>query len=223
MQSCLARLLWDMEGRESDNIFYYARSIYPTHGRLVRYNFTGNTYSMLFIETIFANLPYKTVTDYVVNGNGIEPVLEPCENSAGLHEALERCLPEFARLYVRLDFRDEDAIDHALFDFGLSYFHRHPNDPVWIRYFACLKDSVGAYGELAEWAPERRWSDVFGSICGRKFVSKNYKWSIRRSSKSIRKAYEFYERHLRGNQVFRKLQKILGKVVNIQNTGRSSG
>lgn len=213
MQSCLARLLWDIEGKEHDNIFYYARSIYPTHGKLIRHNFTGNTYSLVFIETIFANLPYKSVADYVETENGIDPVLEPCDNSSELHEAMERCLPEFARAYVRIDFRDEDAINRAMFDFGLSYFHRHPNDPIWLKYFACLKDSVGAYGELVEWAPRRTWKDVFMSICGKKFITRNYKWSVRRSSKSIRKAYRFYERHLRGKNAFKKFQKITRKVL----------
>lgn len=213
MQSCLARLLWHVEGKESENIFYYARSIYPTHGKLIRYNFTGNTYSMLFIETIFANLPYKTLTNYAETENGIEPVLEPGEYNPELYLAMERCLPEFAREYVRLDLRDEDAINRAMFDFGLSYFHKHPNDPIWLKYFACLKDSVGAYGELVEWAPERKWSDILKSICGKKFITKNYKWSIRRSSKSIRKAYSFYERHIKGRKAFKKLQKILGKVI----------
>ena len=213
MQSCLARLLWDIEGKEHDNIFYYARSIYPTHGKLIRHNFTGNTYSLIFIETIFANLPYKSVADYVETENGIDPVLEPCDNSSELHEAMERCLPEFARAYVRIDFRDEDAINRAMFDFGLSYFHRHPNDPIWLKYFACLKDSVGAYGELVEWAPRRTWKDVFMSICGKKFITRNYKWSVRRSSKSIRKAYRFYERHLRGKNAFKKFQKITRKVL----------
>ena len=100
-----------------------------------------------------------------------------------------------------------------MFDFGLSYFHRHPNDPIWLKYFACLKDSVGAYGELVEWAPRRTWKDVFMSICGKKFITRNYKWSVRRSSKSIRKAYRFYERHLRGKNAFKKFQKITRKVL----------
>ncbi len=213
MQSCLARLLWHIEGKESDNIFYYARSIYPTHGRLIRYNFTGNTYSMIFIETIFANLPYKTLTSYTETENGIEPVIEPSEYNAELYLAMERCLPEFARAYVQLDLRDEDAINRAMFDFGLSYFHRYPNDPIWIKYFAGLKDSIGVYGELVEWAPQEKWGDILQSICGKEFNTKNYKWSIKRSSRSIRKAYSFYERHFKGKEAFKKLQKILGKVI----------
>ena len=213
MQSCLARLLWDIEGKESDNIFYYARSIYPTHGKLIRYNFTANTYSMIFIETIFANLPYKALTNYVETENGIEPVLEPCEYNSELYLALEQCLPEFTRAYVRLDLRDEDAINRAMFDFGLSYFHRHPDDPIWSKYFAGLKDSTGVYGELIEWAPKNTWSDILKSIYGKKFITKNYKWSIRRSSKSIRKAYNFYEKHLKGKKTFKRLQKVLGKMI----------
>lgn len=213
MQTCLARILWNMQGRSDDNIFYYARSIYPTHGNLIRYNFTGNTFSMIFIETYFANVPYKTVSAYEESGERVEPVIIPCENSMELHEAMERCLPEFARRYVRLNFQEEEAIDRALFDFGLSYFHRHPNDPIWIKFFAGLKDSVSAFGEPIEWAPPRRWKDVVGTICGRKFVTKNHKWSIQRSSKSIKKAYKFYVKHLRGKKVVKKVQRLLTKIA----------
>ena len=63
-QTCLARLLWEADGKESQNIFYYARSIYPSEGNIIRYNFTANTYSMIFIESIFANLPYRSIASY---------------------------------------------------------------------------------------------------------------------------------------------------------------
>lgn len=212
MQTCLARILWNLRGKTDDNIFYYARSIYPTHGNLIRYNFTGNTFSMIFIEAIFANLPYKTVSAYTETADGIEPVIVPCENNAELHEALEKCLPDFARRYVQLDFQEEEEADRISFDFGLSYFHRHPNDPIWLRYFAGLKDSVSAFGELVEWAPPRTWKSVVGTICGRKFVTKNHKWSVQRSSKSIQTAYKFYVKHLRGKKATNKIQKLLAKI-----------
>lgn len=213
MQTCLARILWNMQGKTDDNIFYYARSIYPTHGNLIRYNFTGNTFSMIFIEAFFANLPYKTVSAYTESTEGVEPVIVPCENNMELHEAMEKCLPEFARKYVGLDFQNEEAIDRALFDFGLSYFHRHPNDPIWIKFFAGLKDSVSAFGKPIEWAPPRSWKDVAGTICGRKFVTKNHKWSIKRSSRSIQIAYKFYVKHLRGKEGVKKIQKLLAKIA----------
>ena len=63
-QNCLARLLWKAAGYKHVTYFYYARSIYPSNGHLIRYNFTGNTYSQIFIESIFANLPYRSVSSY---------------------------------------------------------------------------------------------------------------------------------------------------------------
>lgn len=208
-QTCLAKLLWDIQGKVEDNVFYYARSIYPTHENLIRYNFTGNTFSLVFIENIFANLPYRSVKDYMETDKGIEPVLVPNENNVELHEALENYLPYFAKNYVNLEFQNEEAINRALFDFGLSYFHRHPNDPIWIRYFAGLKDSISSYKEPIAWAPPMEWKDVFGILCGKKFITKNKNWSIKQSSKSIKKAYSFYSKRLKGKKIVKRLRKVL--------------
>ncbi len=208
-QTCLAKLLWDIQRKVEDNIFYYARSIYPTHKNLIRYNFTGNTFSLVFIENIFANLPYQSVKNYMETDKGIEPVFVPNENNVELHEALEKYLPYFAKNYVNLEFQNEEAINRALFDFGLSYFHRNPNDPIWIRYFAGLKDAVSSYKEPIAWAPPMRWKDVFGILCGKKFITKNKNWSIKQSSKSIKKAYSFYSKRLKGKKVVKKLRKVL--------------
>lgn len=212
-QTCLAKLLWDIQGKVDDNIFYYVRSIYPTHENLIRYHFTGNTFSLIFIEAIFANLPYKSIENYIETENGIEPVIVSCENNVELHKAMERYLPYFARSYVKLEFQNEDAINRAMFDFGLSYFHRHPNDPIWIKYFAGLKYSSNLFGEPIAWAPPMKWKDVFGILSGKKFVTKNKNWSIKRSSKSIRKAYGFYSKHLKGRKFVKNLRKKLLVIV----------
>lgn len=87
---------------------------------------------MAFLETIFANLPYKSVERYIETEGGMVPEIVPSENDSLLHENLERYLPEFTRDYCGMDFEDEDAIDSALFDFGLSFFRRNKNDKIWL-------------------------------------------------------------------------------------------
>lgn len=212
-QTCLAKLIWDITGRKDDNIFFYARTIYPTHDNIIRYNFTANNFSLIFIETIFANMPYRSVSKYTENEDGIiEPVIVPCENDSKLHELLEKYLPQFAHDYAKMELENEDAIGSALFDFSLSYFHRHPNDPVWINCFAQLKDSVAAYGKVREWAPAMTWGDVMAAIKGQKFSTNNMDWSIKRSSKSIQKAFNFYAKHLRGKKFTEKVLKLCRKI-----------
>ena len=116
-QTSLAKILWHIRGKKEDNIFYYARTIYPTHDHIVRYNFTTNNFSLIFVETLFANLHYKSIEEFTENENGVvEPIIVENENDMELQEAMEKYLPEFARDYVNIDFLNEEACDRACFD-----------------------------------------------------------------------------------------------------------
>lgn len=213
-QTCLANILWDIQGKQDDNIFYYARSIYPTHGNLIRYNFTCNTFSMIFIEAIFANLPYQSITKYQENEEGLmEPVIQESDYHKLVYDGLSVYLPRFARDYARMDFQDEDAIDHALFDFGLSYFHRHPNDPIWLQFIAPLKYSETMHGDPVLWAPPMKWKDIFNSMCGKKFATKNKGWSLQLSTKGIKRMHTMYIKHFKDKKLTGKIRKVLGKLL----------
>ncbi|MBO4983648.1 MAG: CDP-glycerol glycerophosphotransferase family protein [Clostridia bacterium] len=211
-QTSLARIIWHLRGKVEDNIFYYARTIYPTHDHIIRHNFTVNNFSLIFVETIFANLHYKSIEEFVENENGVvEPVIEENENDKELQVAMEEYLPKFATDYVSLDLLDEDGCDRACFDFGLSYFHRHPNDPMWLKCFTQLKDSATTFGKRTEWAPPMTWKDIFASMRGKYFVTKNKKLSLQRSSKSVQFVYKFYYKHIKGKMLARIIRKIFGK------------
>ncbi len=211
-QTSLAKILWHIRGKEEDNIFYYARTIYPTHGHIVRYNFTANNFSLIFVETLFANLHYKSIEEFTENENGVvEPVIVANENDMELQEAMEKYLPEFARAYVNIDFLNEDDCDRACFDFGLSYFHRHPKDPMWVKCFTKLKDSATTYGKRTEWAPPMRWRDIFASMKGKKFETKNMELSLQQSSRMIRWVYKFYVKHLKGKKFTERIRRFFGK------------
>ena len=64
-QDCLDRLLNNISDKTINTIFFYARSIYPTVGTAVRYNYTSKMTSLIFIESIFANIPYQSIQDIV--------------------------------------------------------------------------------------------------------------------------------------------------------------
>lgn len=205
-QTCLAKILSDMQNEEVENIFYYARSIYPTHGKLIRYNFSMNNWSYIFIETIFANLPYKSIKNYEMVNEVVSPVIISCENNELVHQALETWLPAFAKDFAALKLENEKAIEYTLFDFGLSYFHRNGKDSIFADNFASLKDSVSIYGETTEWAPEITWKAIAQFIGGKRFVTKNMTLSVQRSAPIFKKMYKFYQKTLKKKMKNRKLK-----------------
>lgn len=211
-QTCLAKLLWEAEGKKTDNIFYYARSIYPSEENLIRYNFTGNNYSYIFIEAIFANLPYKSISAYEKKGGRIEPVIRERKNCESVHRALEDFLPRFAEDFSGLLLQDELGIQRALFDFGLSYFHNHPSQKILVENIAPLNDSVSLYGQEREFAPEITSAVIFKRMLGQYFVTSSIKMSLARSKPIFRKTYNWYHNQFRRSKYGKKIDAKLKKV-----------
>ena len=211
-QTCLSKLINNITGNEEENIFYYARSIYPSHGKVIRYNFTANNFSLIFIEAIFANLHYKTVSQYVETENGMEPIITPNDNNAELHEMMQEYLPKFTEDYMSLELENENDLERSLFDFGLSFFHRNPKHSVLFNCISTLKDSVASNGNPIEWAPPITWKDVFGKLKGKNIRTKNVDWSISRSSRSIKMSYNFYKKHLKGKKTMSTIKKVAKKL-----------
>lgn len=210
-QTCLARLLWEADGKESQNIFYYARSIYPSEGNIIRYNFTANTYSMIFIESIFANLPYRSIASYKKEHGKIIPVMQPCKNNMALHHALERLLPQFSKDFANLKLVDIQAAEHSLFDFALSYFHNNQSDEIFAQTTATLYDSVAIYGSVAEYAPPITLKAIIRWLNGEHFNTKNFKLSLARSSWLLRKAYSIYYSRIDGTRFIIILNQLRHK------------
>ncbi len=213
-QTCLQKLLQAATGHDEEVAFYYARSIYPTQGNCIRYNFTGNNYSMIFIESIFANLPYETVKRYQVAANGkIEPVLTTCENNAAIHQSLCRYLPEFARDYAALPFLDEANIRSVLFDFGLSFFHRNKRADIFLQTLATLQDAVGLFDDKVEYARGVKTRDILKWLGGGHFYTKDFGMSFEKSGGLFQKAYRFYCLHVKETWLERVINQFraLGK------------
>ena len=198
-QDTMVKLCQDIVGQEIDVPFYYSRSVLPTMGSSVRYNFTTNTTKQYFIECIFANMPYRSVESYEMKDGRIEPVIVPLQCDANLFDAMERILPEFAASYAALDLDHPEDTDRALYDFALDYYKDNLTNDAFIENISTLKDSVALYGKKREYAPpytmenlEQFANKTYGRGAG--VITTSITMSVMRSSDEVRDRYcEMYQ------------------------------
>lgn len=199
-QDCLVRLMNEANGGEIDSPMYYVRSIYPSIGHSIRYNFTEKTYSLLFVESIFSNVPYKTISAYQEVNGRIEPVITPCDNNQDLHANFEKNFAQFAKDYCALDIQDEETILHYLYNFGVSYFHKHKNQPIFLEVLGNLKDSVTMGGKVEEYAPPITFQTLIDWKNGKSFRTNDMQMSMKQTNfvfRGIYKGYAFYCKKIR--------------------------
>lgn len=200
-QDCLTRLLQVAAGQEIDNPMYYVRSIYPTIGHSIRYNYTSNTHSVVFAESIFANLPYKTIENYERKDGVIQPVFHSCANDKEMNKALEIYLVRFAKDFCALELEDETTTGHYLYDFGMAYFKPSTDDHILLDVFGSLKDAV-ALGERAEeYAPPVTLKTIINWLHGQSYHTKSFEMSMKKSKPFYRwvyKSYCYYCDNIRG-------------------------
>lgn len=179
-----------------DNIFYYLRSIYFSNGRLIRRNFNNAPNSLIMVEAVFANLPYKSVTGYRYEGETIVPI--KAENSRCdmvLYEAMEKYLPQFAQDIYREPLLDEKEFDTSLCTFGMNYFKNNVKDRLFVEVLAKLFDSVSVYGTMREFAPRLTVKDVYRKFRDREYIlTKSFPLSLQRSSKIYTWAVRIYDK-----------------------------
>ena len=185
-QTCFTRLLQDAAGDpQLDDVFYYARSIYPTMGHDIRINYSSCFAPMIFAEALFASIPYKSVTSYRETPEGrIEPVIEPSVYDRGLFEAMEDYLPAFTESYALLPALDKKHLGRSLHDFGLSYLEAHNDDPFIAEQFGSLIDEVTVSGGIREYAPKvdrKMINQMYGGV-GRKALTSSPVMSMARSA-----------------------------------------
>lgn len=193
-QTCLDRLLNNIKPN-TETIFYYARSIYPTHGSSIRRNYTARQTSLIFVETIFNNVPYNSITDYKLEDGKVVPIIEPKEFDKELSDSMELNIPKFVENMYKQKYIDRDQIERFIFDYGVDYFKENPTDPVIVEEFSNLKDSVILYEPEVEYAPEITVADIISSARARKktYKTKNIEMSITKSSKPVRYMFAFYK------------------------------
>ncbi|MCF0133283.1 MAG: CDP-glycerol glycerophosphotransferase family protein [Blautia sp.] len=191
-QDCFVRL-WNHITRKEDPVtFYYARTILPTIGNSIRYNFSPNMGALIFIEAIFANLNYKSIESYNKIDGKYEPVFTPLECDMELLHSMEDYLPVFAEEYTKQQFLDRISLQHSLFDFALHYYHENPADPMYIQILAPLVDAPGIYGDKKEFAKEFTLDDITifsEAIVKPENITKNRELSYARSTSIVQESY----------------------------------
>lgn len=204
-QDCLHRLLSNITNNNTETIFFYARSIYQTEGKIIRYNYTSKMTSLVFIESIFANIPYKSISGYKYSDDKIIPIIESKENNENLYDGMNNVLPEFIEKFYSVNFLDLDEIERNFYDFGIDYFKNKPDDELIVKYFAPLKDSVILFEPEIEYAPPISYKMASKKLIGKRVSlrTKNKVMSIKRSPKGVQKAYKIYNKFIKKNKVFK--------------------
>lgn len=159
-QDCMVRLWQDIVGEEVDVPFYYSRSIEGTANGSVRHNFITNDSPQLFVESIFANMPYKSIEKYERKNGRIEPVIIPISYNVSLYDSMERLLPEFARQYAALPLKEQEDTDRLLYEFALDYYQENRTNEKFAESIGSLVDSVALYGKKREYAPPYTMEDL---------------------------------------------------------------
>lgn len=152
-QECFTRLWHEASGNKDKVAFYYARTVLPSEGDNIRYNFTTNSQSLLFIESIFANIPYKSIEKYnFVNGRYEPEIVQiPCDLE--LFKAMKRDLLIFTEEFAKTKFCDIEMLEQGLFNFVLTAQKNSVKYPVIVSVLSRLYDSVEMFGKKHEYAP----------------------------------------------------------------------
>lgn len=199
-QDCMVRLCQNIEGgRELEIPFYYSRSIEPTMGGAIRHDFITNDTRPLFVESIFANIPYKTIEKYEIKEGKIVPVIVPGRCDLDLYDSMERMLPEFARQYVALELHDPEETDRMLYEFALDYYEKNKANEKFAEDIGPLMDSVATYGREREYAPPYTMQDLDRLqqrefLRGADFLTTCISMSLTRAEEDVRERYrEMYQ------------------------------
>lgn len=194
-QTCLTRLLHNIKQEKFDVPYYYVRSIYPTEGHNIRYNYTCKNTSFLFVEALFSNIDYKSICDYEDDGMGaVKPVIVPEECDTELLDSMRVRLCNFVEDIMSVDAKDRDSLLRDLLDFSLEYFNKNQTDPIIVENLSTLNYSVAMYGTKREYAPVLTKRDI--ELIAENQVSVSHltnslKMSFERSGREIEEYYNY--------------------------------
>lgn len=165
-QLCHSRLWNHVVGQEVPLYYYYAKSVHPTEGNCIRYNFSVRNKMLIFMESIFANMPYASVESYKKIEGKIEPVLEEIPHDKLLMEAMERLLPEYAKRYAGLELKNPQETNRGQYEFLIDYFENHQEDPFLYQNIGGLVDGVSMYGGKIPYAKPYTMKDLEEIMAG---------------------------------------------------------
>ncbi|MBR4262067.1 MAG: CDP-glycerol glycerophosphotransferase family protein [Bacilli bacterium] len=189
--------LWDyIVKKDVPTKFYYSRSTLPSDKLNIRYNFTANPEAQQFIESIFACIDYKSITEYKKVDNKWEPVIVKQKCDYSLFRSMEEYLPMFAEDYCNMPFLDKDRIGRNLIDFAISYYTSKPTWSLFTDILAEQEDSVQLYGDVTEYAKSLNVKDIYNIRFNKVKIgdlTKNPTMSLERSSEKVKnKFYDLY-------------------------------
>ena len=194
-QECLGRLLREINSNAT-NEFYYIRSIYFSDETNIRYNMSNDTGSLIMVEAVFANTPYKTISEYRDNNGIVEPVIEENEfcNKA-LQKAIEKGLFMFTRQMCDMDMVNEEMFYFALSQFGISHYRKNNKAKVYVNVLAKMIDSVSVNGKCREFAPPIRLKDIYMKLRYNEYIrTRNINISVERSNRLFKTIYKLYRK-----------------------------
>lgn len=194
-QTCHTRLLQNVAGKKIDVPYYYMRSIYPTIGHDIRYNYTDTNAPLIFVEALFANIDYKSIEEYTYDESGkVVPVKEKADCDTELFHSLSVRLLQFCDDYLEESFEDREGLGRDLLKFSLEYFRNNQADPVLINTIAPLIDAVGLFGEKREFAPPFT-KETVDKIVEKEVnpidVTSSVEMSVARSEKEVQDYYHY--------------------------------
>lgn len=190
-QENFTRLWQHIVGKKVPSVFYYSRSTLPSDEDNIRVNYTSNTSSQAFIESIFSCINYKTIRKYKYAEGRWEPVIESQECDFRFFNAMEEFLPLFAKEFCTLPLTDRENTGRSLIDFAIDWHRDHPEWDCFKEILASQVDSVEMFGEKKQYAPSLT-NDTLDKIEGglrRNQVSKNIAISYYRAPQSVQNRF----------------------------------
>ena len=192
-QDCHSRLWNHAVGREMPLHYYYAHVMFPSNGNCIRHRLTATNIQFFFIESLFANMPYKSIDSYERLADGtIKAVKQPIDCDWELFNAMEYLMPEYAKGYAGLTLDDPEGMDKGMFDFLIQYFEDNKTEPFIFKNFGSLVDAVSIYGDKKEFARPYTDEDIENFMNGipRGRGTMSITMSYQRSEPEVRLKYD---------------------------------
>ena len=192
-QTTLSKLLTAADPQNTHCHCYYYRSILPSQDGNIRYNFSTNNTSLIFIEAIFANHPYSTVYGYKEKNGKMIPIMDKSKFDAELFYDMETYLEKFVNEFYSLHFiKKIETMERFCSDVSLYWYRDHQDDPFIVKSLGHLLDSVEIYGTVREFAPAFTSTTITLLKQGKSPTSltRSLKISLARSTPAIRSEYQ---------------------------------